>query len=58
MNTRTFQWCAVAAVALIAAGFALYTHHIWEDYYITYRAGKNLALGHGLVFTPGQRVHS
>jgi hypothetical protein len=43
------------AIALL---FALYTQHAWEDYYITYRASKNLALGNGLVFTPGQRVHS
>lgn len=38
--------------------WALYTQHVWEDYYITYRASKNLALGHGLTFTPGERVHS
>ena len=38
--------------------FALYTKNAWEDWYITYRASKNLALGHGLVFTPGERVHS
>lgn len=42
-------------VALI---FSIYTDHLWEDYYITYRASKNLALGKGLVFTEGQRVHS
>ncbi|MCX6923094.1 MAG: hypothetical protein NT154_07780, partial [Verrucomicrobia bacterium] len=30
----------------------------WEDYYITYRVSKNLALGHGLVFTVGERVHA
>ncbi len=45
-------------VALIPMLFALYTKNAWEDWYITYRASKNLALGHGLVFTPGQRVHS
>lgn len=38
-------WAAVARVA-------------WEDYYITYRASKHLAEGDGLVFTPGERVHS
>jgi len=42
----------------IAYGFALYTHHAWEDYYITYRCSKNLATGQGLVFTPGERVHA
>jgi hypothetical protein len=48
-------FCAVFAIAM---GFALYTHHAWEDYYITYRCSKNLALGHGMVFTPGERVHA
>jgi hypothetical protein len=42
-------------VALI---FSAYTDHLWEDYYITYRASKNLAMGKGLVFTEGQRVHT
>ena len=38
--------------------FALVTDHRWEDWYITYRASKNLAVGNGLTFTPGERVHS
>jgi len=38
-----------------AALFALFTRHAWEDYYITYRASKNLATGHGLVFNVGDR---
>jgi len=46
------------AVFGIAAGFALYTRHAWEDYFITYRCSKNLATGQGLVFTPGERVHA
>lgn len=45
-------------VVLLALGWALYTQHAWEDYYITYRASKNLATGHGLTFTVGERVHS
>jgi len=45
-------------VAGIAAAFALYTHHVWEDYYITYRSSKNLATGHGLVFNWGDRLHT
>lgn len=36
--------------------FALYTGLIWEDFFITYRTSENLAQGHGLVFTPGERV--
>lgn len=38
--------------------FAFYTDHVWEDYYITYRSSKNLATGHGLVFNPGDRLHT
>ncbi len=38
--------------------FALVTDHRWEDWYITYCASKNLAIGNGLTFTPGERVHS
>lgn len=48
-------FCATIALAL---SFSLYTQHAWEDYYITFRASKNLATGHGLVFTPGEKVHS
>ncbi|HSH95251.1 MAG TPA: hypothetical protein VK968_13950 [Roseimicrobium sp.] len=43
---------------LTAFTFAVFTDHVWEDYFITYRASKNLATGKGLVFTEGQRVHS
>lgn len=47
----------LAAVAALA--FALYTGNLWEDWYITYRAAKNLALGYGLTFTVGEPpVHS
>jgi hypothetical protein len=38
--------------------FAVYTQHVWEDYYITYRASKNLATGHGLVFNHDDRLHT
>ena len=33
---------------------ALITRHAWEDWWITFRASKNLAMGYGLVFEPGQ----
>ena len=46
------------AAALVALGFAAFTGHAWEDYYITFRASLNLAEGNGLVFQPGERVHS
>jgi len=48
----------VVGAFLLALAFALHTRHAWEDYYITFRSSKNLVQGHGLVFTPGERVHS
>ncbi len=36
--------------------FAAATEHRWEDWYITFRASKNLALGNGLVFNVGERL--
>lgn len=54
-RTYTFVFLAVFSVAI---AFALYTNHAWEDYYITYRTSKNLATGNGLVFQPGERVHT
>lgn len=47
------------AIAFCAAlAFALYTQHAWEDWYITYRSSRNLALGKGLVYNIGERVHT
>lgn len=46
------------AVFLVAMAFAVYTGHGWEDYWITFRASKNLAMGNGLVFTVGERLHT
>jgi hypothetical protein len=53
--TTVIVFLLLVAVGL---GWSLYTQHAWEDYYITYRASKNLATGHGLTFTAGERVHS
>ncbi len=50
-------WPGLLAVA-IALGFALYTNHVWEDYYITFKSSKNLATGEGLVYHPGERLHT
>ena len=38
-------------------GYALYTGEVWEDFFITFRYSRNLALGNGLVFQPGERVY-
>lgn len=48
----------ILLVATVTLGFALYTNHAWEDYYITFRSSKNLATGHGLVFNHGDRLHT
>lgn len=45
-------------VATVLLTFAWFTNHAWEDYYITLRSSRNLAEGHGLVFNPGERVHT
>ncbi|MFI5336516.1 MAG: hypothetical protein ACHQ5A_07010 [Opitutales bacterium] len=42
----------------IPLGFGWFTDHAWEDYYITLRSSRNLVEGHGLVFTPGERLHT
>lgn len=56
-DSRRPRWFGLAAAA-VALLFAAVTGHMWEDYFITFRASLNLATGHGLVFQPGERVHS
>ena len=51
------RWFGVGAIA-VSLGFAAFTLHAWEDYFITFRASLNLATGNGLVFQPGERVHT
>ena len=46
------------AMFLVGFLFVAYTQRAWEDYWITFRTSRNLATGQGLVFTPGERVHS
>ena len=43
--------------AAVPLGYALFTHHVWEDYFITFRYSRNLCEGKGLVYTEGERVH-
>ena len=47
----------VGCVILVLLAYALQTQHVWEDYFITFRHSRNLAEGHGLLYTPGERVH-
>lgn len=51
-------WPLVALAFLLPLVFAAFTQHAWEDYFITLRASRNLVEGHGLVFNPGERVHT
>ena len=46
------------AMFLVGFVFVAYTQRAWEDYWITFRASRNLATGHGLVYTLGERVHT
>jgi hypothetical protein len=41
----------------VPTSYTLYTNHIWEDYFITFRHSQNLAEGKGLLYNEGQRVH-
>jgi hypothetical protein len=51
-------WGLIALAFSVPLLFAAFTGHAWEDYFITLRASRNLVEGHGLVFNPGQRVHT
>lgn len=37
--------------------YILYTEHIWEDFFITFKFSRNLCEGNGLVYWPGKKVH-
>jgi hypothetical protein len=55
---RSPRFWIFIVVCLIAGSFALYTNHVWEDFYITYRSSKHLATGDGLVHNVGQRLQT
>jgi hypothetical protein len=52
------EWLVAGIFLLVGIVFAACTQHVWEDYWITFRASRNLATGNGLVFTPGERLHT
>ena len=58
MSGLRWKWVLAALAALLPLAFAAFTGHMWEDYFITLRSSRNLVEGHGLVFTPGERVHT
>src|SRR3954447_3347042 len=47
----------VLAAVAVPTAYTLYTNHIWEDYFITFRHSQNLCEGKGLLFNPPERVH-
>ena len=58
MSGARMKWVVIFAAALVPLVFAAFTQHAWEDYFITLRASRNLVEGNGLVFNPGERVHT
>ncbi len=57
---RPFPYFSILAVLLLVIfplGYAAFTGHIWEDFFITYKFSENLAQGKGLVFGNDLRVH-
>ncbi|TLV00104.1 hypothetical protein [Dyadobacter luticola] len=57
-SSKYFSWFIFALGTLSALFFAVYTDHRWEDWYITFRASKNLSEGLGFTFNMNERVHS
>src|SRR5215216_747603 len=57
-TARRFTLALFAAALVIPLAFAFYTGHLWEDFFITFRISQNLVAGNGLVFQPGERVHT
>jgi hypothetical protein len=58
MHSGGSKRVVIALACLLPLAFAAFTHHAWEDFYITLRSSRNLVEGHGLVFNPGGRVHT
>ena len=42
-------FAVTALAAVVGLGFAAFTGHLWEDYFITFRSSLNLATGYGLL---------
>ncbi|HTX66733.1 MAG TPA: hypothetical protein VMD31_13245 [Opitutaceae bacterium] len=58
MHSGTSRRIVIGLACLLPLAFAAFTHHAWEDFFITLRSSRNLVEGHGLVFNPGERVHT
>ena len=51
-------WSIAYLIAVTAALFALLSHRVYDDPFITYRYALNLRAGAGFVYNPGERVLS
>lgn len=58
LPSRRAGWLLAIAACVLPLLYAWFTQHVWEDYYITLRSSRNLVLGHGLVFQPGEKLHT
>ena len=56
LSPRAAWTAAVLVAGLLAIQIAGFSRLRFDDAYITYRYGQNLATGHGLVFNPGERI--
>lgn len=57
VSRRGWAVCTGAVLAVVVA-WGAYTQHAWEDFYISFRASRNLAAGDGLVYHVGERLHT
>jgi hypothetical protein len=57
-SSNRAKWIIAGTAFAVPLLFALFTQHAWEDYFITLRSSRNLVEGHGLVFNPGDRLHT
>jgi hypothetical protein len=56
VSSRNY-WLLFFALGLgVPLLYVHFTHHVWEDFLITFRHSRNLVEGNGLVYNPGQRV--
>jgi len=56
--SRRTEWWLAGLAFLLPLLFAAFTQHAWEDFFITLRTSRNLVEGNGLVFQPGERLHT
>lgn len=58
MGLRRNEWWLAGLAFSLPLLFAAFTQHAWEDFFITLRTSRNLVEGNGLVFQPGERLHT